>query len=352
MDKILLMGSHVFKRIFGLFIFCVGLWASVASAQTYVIPPPKSELPIIVKVGLTINDITSVNEENETITFEGLLMVHWHDKRLAFNPASTGTNVKIFTGEDAHAEVNKIWQPEVRLVEMRGKPQTYAEFLTITSKGEVRHTMRIYATVENRLDFHHFPFEIQMKNFELQSLLYDASHVKIIQMPRMQGYVNPDHLEGWQILSSNIRTTTVENKIFKEPFSRYLLEIVYERSSFFYVMQVIVPLVLIVLFSFSIFWMLHNPVVNRTAISLTALLTIVVFEWRIFSLLPHINYLTFLDVLLLFSFIIVAAAMFPSIAYDHLPTEKAKDRLQIWCRIGFPSAYFFGSLLITWYFFG
>ena len=52
--------------------------------------PPSEDGPIVVDIGFLLSNINGINEEAETFDFEGVLSMHWHDDRLAFDPAKTG----------------------------------------------------------------------------------------------------------------------------------------------------------------------------------------------------------------------------------------------------------------------
>lgn len=330
-----------------LFCILVFVWVipSLGATKDFVSPPVNR--PVVVQIGFAINDITKISERNETVTFEGMLTERWHDKRLAFDPVQAGTKIKYYTSDAAVKKLNQIWNPQIILRDLRGKPQIYATYLTIDASGEVTYGTRFLATVENRLNFVRFPFEKQFKFFAFQSHLYDASIVELQRLKMKEGFYNPTHLDEWQILDTKIKTSANYNPSFQKVFSQYTLEVIFVRQSLFYFMQTILPLVLIVLFSFSAFWMIQDPLVNRSMVSLTALLTIVVFQWRISGILPHISYLTFLDVLLLYSFMIVVIGLFPSLLYNHLQNEKTKMKLIRTCRWAFPVFYLLGILIIT-----
>lgn len=317
---------------------------SFAQTQQYRSLPEK--LPVKVKIGFSIDDIIEINEKKETVTFDGILTLQWHDSRLAFHPTRKTDPEKHYTDDNATKELNRIWHPHVLLVNLRGSPDVYASFLTIKPDGKVTYVRRFIAKIENQMDFTRFPFEAQEKIFSFQSLNYNSNQVQLVRMPEREGYFHPDHLEEWQFIGGHANVRDVINPLFNEKFSRYSLVLDYQRQSQYYFFQTLIPLFLIVSFSFCIFWMMDDPIVNRAAITLTAILTIVVFEWQIFRILPHISYLTFIDVLILYSFLIVVLTLFPSIAYTFAKSVN-KKKIATLCRWGFPILYLLGILVIV-----
>lgn len=328
-----------------LIFFLSVLFIHSAFSETLSRNLPKN-LPVKVKIGFSIDDVIDINEKKETITFDGILSLQWKDPRLAFTPTREYDPEKHYTDDNATKKINSIWHPHIILVNLRGSPDMYASFLTIKPSGVVTYVKRFIATIENQMDFTKFPFERQEKIFSFQSLNYNANQVQLVRMPEREGFFHPDHLEEWELIRSHINVKNVVNPLFNEKFSRYTLALDYQRQAEYYFFQTLLPLFLIVSFSFCIFWMMEDPIVNRAAITLTAILTIVVFEWQIFRILPHIAYLTFLDVLILFSFLVVVLTLFPSIGYNFTKKENRPILVKL-CRWGFPILYILGILIIV-----
>lgn len=162
------------------------------------------------------------------------------------------------------------------------------------------------------MNFHCFPFDRQVIHFVWTPFLYGSDQVILKPWPQRQGVVSSLHLAQWQVDKYHFKTfiNKPEHSIGPGVLkSRYALDLTIVREATYYGVQVFLPLVMIVLASFAVFWMRHNPLVNRVAISITAMLTIVVFQWRILVDIPHVPYLTFVHEVMLFSFVIVGSTI-------------------------------------------
>jgi len=327
------------------FIFFLIAWPS-AQAFTTLPPGPK---PIPVETGLYINDILGLVESNETMTFVGTLTLRWRDKRLAFNPEDVGTREKNFDTHSGRVALARIWYPQIELLKGRGPRQVQMLHLTISDMGVVTLTEKFLATTEVHMDLRHFPFDKQVVEVALRPFADDAALVQLKNLTEFSGVSKNVDMQGWILSKFVTGITTVDSKLYQTPFSQYNLMIQYNRISTYYIFQVFIPIMLIVLLSFSVFWMVTDPLVNRVAISLTAVLTIVVFEWRIASKLPRVNYHMFADAFMLTSFVIAASTILATLFLGRLEQQRKKKYLSIF-RIGYPILYLIAVAVVGVYF--
>lgn len=328
-----------FAILFVFLLFINPVWASTL---------PEAQ-PVVVKVGLFVNDISDINEKYQMFTFQGVLMQQWQDSSLKLS-RDRAAKTAIYTDAAAQAMLNKIWQPQLVLVNARGKVVLESSNLQISPSGKVTYLQRFQANVENVMNLRRFPFDEQIAHFDIEPLLYSAKQVRLQIMPKHQGISELAKLDTWRI--NSVRGGVV-NKVrppLTDKHSHYVLTLHYQRVYAYYVMHVMLPIILIVFFSFSVFWIMHNPAVNRIAISLTAILTVVVFQWRVLSDLPHVFYHTFLDMFMLFSFIMAAITVIPTLVYEHV-SPSGQARLVGACRLLFPMAYILGLIVVYLLFF-
>lgn len=105
----------------------------------------------------------------------------------------------------------------------------------------------------------------------------------------------------------------------------------------------------IVVLSWSIFWMSDEIAVNRIRLTATGVLTIVAYQFVVGRDLPRIAYLTLLDKVMIVSFMLLAVSVLPSLLVSYVQKDdmlraKRVDRLS---RILFPATYLVLLLLIA-----
>ena len=99
-------------------------------------------------------------------------------------------------------------------------------------------------------------------------------------------------------------------------------------------------LFVIVMLSWSVFWMSDEPFAGRSRISATGVLTIVAYQFVLAEGLPRVAYLTLLDKLMIVSFGLLAVTVLESLLVSRHPRGSAAalriDRAARWV---FPVAY-------------
>ena len=81
----------------------------------------------------------------------------------------------------------------------------------------------------------------------------------------------------------------------RQEFSRVLVQISADRRYEFYVWKVILPLIVIVAMSWSVFWVHPSDLNTQMQISITSMLAAIAFNFAISSSLPNLAYLTWID---------------------------------------------------------
>ena len=117
---------------------------------------------------------------------------------------------------------------------------------------------------------------------------------------------------------------------------------------------VIVPLVMLVMLSWSVFWMDRESLGDRMDISFIGILTIVAYQIMISEHLPRIPYFTLMATFLYLSFVVLFASVVVNLMVgrlDRIGQREKGDRIDHRCRWIFPFAYFGLILLAAAFFF-
>jgi len=129
--------------------------------------------------------------------------------------------------------------------------------------------------------------------------------------------------------------------------SAFAVSVDVQRKSFYIIRLIVFPLILIVLLSFSVFWMDRSSIGDRLSVSFIGILTAVAYQNLIADQMPHISYVTLMHGFLNFSFLTMCATVAINLvvsAADKRGEIELGDRIDRCCRWGFPLAYF-GVLL-------
>jgi len=130
--------------------------------------------------------------------------------------------------------------------------------------------------------------------------------------------------------------------------SEFVATVEVQRHSFYVRRLVTLPLIVIVLLSFSVFWMERSSLGDRMSVSLIGILAAVAYQVVMSEMLPRIAYVTVMNALLNISFLTMVATVVMNLVVGQLDKQgktALADRIDMRCRWIFPLTYF-GLLLI------
>ena len=323
-----------------------------ALSASALLTPPKKAGPVEVKVSFKLHDINEINDGAETFEFAGLLMLKWHDPRQAFDPAVEGVDEKIFQGNYQVDELSTGWCPQVVLVnESGGFYQQSGVLLRVQPDGTSTLIQTLNAAAETELNMRQFPFDAHRLEAVFEVLGFDKDEVILQVDSDAASFLSSEiPVPQWTTTgaSLSIRDRSAFHAGRASVSSAFVVGIDVQRESFYVTRLVIIPLIVIVLLSFAVFWMDRSSLGDRLSVSFIGILTGVVYQIVMSDHLPRISYVTLMHGFLNLSFMTMCAAAVINLVVGTLDRQgkgELGDRIDRRCRWGFPLAYF-GLMLV------
>ncbi len=311
--------------------------------------PPNPDGPTLADLSLFIIDVTGVDEIAGTFTVEAFLDLVWCDPRLAF-ASEAGTERQTFITGDAALKLDQIWWPDLLIANASSGRQVEKQILELSADGSVEYQERFTATLENNFELRRFPFDRQTLPIVIESFAWSSAALIFHSEGDKLSFDSEFEIPEWHTASVRTRIDSKPQARDRAPFSRLVLEIEVRRQAAFYIWKVLIPLVLLVAVSWSVFWMENENLAERLGVSLTGILTVVAYQFIVADYLPRISYLTFMDAVLFTSFAMMVLTIVENVwakassATDSQAGDERMRRFDKTCRWLFPTVY--GGLLV------
>ncbi|MGO9452123.1 MAG: hypothetical protein ACLQDV_13940 [Candidatus Binataceae bacterium] len=316
------------------------------------LPPPSHGQPVNIGIGLHIINIASIDEVAEQFEIDGYLLAKWVDSRLRYVSTGPGDEERDFLRD-------QIWIPYFEMVNAVTPHQRYDTSIRVTPDGTVTYVERFHVVLSSKFALRRFPFDSQS--------LVIVIHPFVRSLNRVTYSLYDHHV--WTAREFNQYSSlaqwdfeAVEPYIGSDqlysgaPVAEARFTIRVKRRSNFYIWKVILPLTLMVLLSWSVFWVEARDLSNQVQIAVTTILTVIAFAFAISASMPRVPYLTYIDAFFLtcyvFVFLAIVELMSVHLAHRREGTTDLGIRIQRICRWFVPLAFLVTNLILVVHFLG
>jgi hypothetical protein len=289
----------------------------VAQLEDLASERPPGESPTRVEVAFYLIDVMKVIDRDETFEADVFTHVSWNDPRLRDD------RMRVVPAAE-------VWMPNVVIFNERAVSKRLPEVVEIQPDGTVTYRQRFIGTFASSLALSRFPLDTQ--TLELRLLVYgnNVNEVVLVESANMPSARAAElGISDWQIgkLVTEAATFIPFPGIERSSLTARLPA---RRLLGYYLVQMMIPLILIVAMSWIPFWIDPSVVNTRTNVCVTTVLTLIAYRFMIGNLVPKLPYLTLVDELLLGATVLVALALGTVVFCAHL---VRRDRVSTVTRI-------------------
>jgi hypothetical protein len=283
------------------------------------------QLPIPVKVGLRLQQISNVDQLGENFSMVATMRMEWSDPALAYDPADCNCQYKIYQDtnfNDFLKASNNRW-PSFTFFNQQGNRWTQNRLVSVQPDGKATYLERFWSTFQAPdFDFRQFPFDEQTFYLRMDNI-YPETYFTFTNDDQFTGIGEQLGEEEWYILNGFTETST-ETMSSSMPVSRISFGIVVTRHLDYYIFRIFVPVVLIILVSWFTFFLKNYS--KRVDVASANVLLFIAYNFTIANDLPRLGYLTFLDTVLISAFVISVGVVLYNVILVRLEDGKLKDR--------------------------
>jgi hypothetical protein len=288
--------------------------------------------PTRVSMELYVIDIAEIDDRDQTFKADMSIRLQWHDPRLA-RPA--GSDV-------ISLPLSDIWNPRLRIGNQRDVKTHFPEVARIDWNGLVSYEQRYSGDFTTSADIRRFPFDERTIGIIMVTADHSPSDISLDFTETSIGRAGAFSIPNWTLGDVTAGTGAFEVLGGRE-FLQFSIEFSGSRRSSYYVWSVIFPLILIVMMSWSVFFIKPMHLAAQLTMSATSMLTLIAYRFAISSVLPPVPYLTKLDVFITGSTVLVFLALAESIVTGTLAENERNafaENMDRKARIVFPAVFF------------
>jgi len=277
---------------------------------------PDTKTPV--KIGFFVIDVKEIDDLEQTFTADVWFNETWNDPRLSEKALGRSLEKCVY-------REGEIWTPQIVVINRNGGEQLLARIARVDKDGNVNIIQRYVGDLTSDLDFSNFPFDTQELHFIMAAVGPDAEDIKFELDNDTTGQRDFFSTEGWSIKlvegkSSNENIKTWGNAPIRT-LHRMDFMLTAERDRGYYIWKVIVPLCLIVLMAWAVFWIDPKHLGPQVGLSTATVFTLIAYRFSIGFSLPKVSYFTRMDNFVLFSTILVFIALGTAIATSKISSD-------------------------------
>jgi hypothetical protein len=321
------------------------------SSEGSAVPRPRLSRPgskkgaTKVSVGMWLLDIDSIDSSAQNFVANFFVMLSWKDPRLVHSSRRNMTY-----------DITRIWTPRVQVANEIGLVRrTMPEIVDVAPDGTVAYRQRYVGPFSQPLDLDEFPFDTQTFRLHLITPGSSSEEIEFVRnqewidegIPMAAGIAKNISLPDWKIES--YRTDRLPYVVAKgADVAGFAFDFIAKRDSGYYVWKVILPLFLIVMMSWSVFWIDPSSAGTQIAVATTSMLTLIAYRFAIDTLVPKVSYLTKMDQFIVVGTVLVFLTLMQVVLTSRLAQigrEKLAKRIDRLSRWVFPGLFVVALIL-------
>ncbi len=314
-------------------------------------PPLQEGQPIPVSIAIHVINLSDIDEVMQRFHLMFYMFVQWHDSRLAFTPRDPLERFHVYA-------IDQVWHPRLDFINAVGARTISEASLRVEPDGKVLYAERAEAQLSTRFHLRRFPFDEQALQILVHPFVAQA-HLVTFKANQEHTWISSEEeayssLAQWDLVSIRTQHDHV-------PVSRFgtvpeaHFEILVRRKYTFYLWKIFLPLLLMVMLSWTVYWIDTRDLNSQVQISITTILTVIAFAFSISLSLPKVPYLTFIDAFFLDCLVFVFfTAIEMTTVHVSGRTRRAKVgvRIRHLSRILVPIVFVLSNAIIALHYFG
>ena len=286
--------------------------------------------PTEIQVLGAILDVDKIDSAEQNFTLNFYMIFRWQDSS------------QVHDGQgDKVRNLSDVWNPRLTILNTQRRWTNTKDVVEITPQGQVTYRLHIFGSFSQPMDLHDFPSDQHV--FEIPIVAAGYRQGEVVFTPRQD--VNSFMAETLSVADWKIGNMTGESRQVALANGLVLPGFVFSfegrRLLHHYVVKAIIPLALIVMMSWVVFWIDPKKASNQLGVAVTTVLTLIAYHIALSGRLPVIPYLTQMDKFIFSSTLLVFMSLIEVVLTSHF---SSTNRLSLARRIDRTARWFFPVL--------
>ncbi|XP_028315648.1 glycine receptor, alpha 4a isoform X1 [Gouania willdenowi] len=263
--------------------------------------------PVNVTCNIFINSFGSITETTMDYRLNVFLRQKWNDPRLAYREYPDDSL------DLDPSMLDSIWKPDLFFANEKGanfhEVTTDNKLLRIFQDGSVLYSIRLTLTLSCPMDLKNFPMDIQTCTMQLESFGYTMNDLIFEWLSENPVQVADDLTLPQFVLKDEMDLGYCTKYYNTGKFTCIEVKFHLERQMGYYLIQMYIPSLLIVILSWVSFWINMDAAPARVGLGITTVLTMTTQSSGSRASLPKVSYVKAIDIWMAVCLLFVFAAL-------------------------------------------
>ncbi len=293
--------------------------------------PDPAGTPTEVSVAALVIDLADIDDVKQEFTIDVYVIVRWRDGRLAADSE---------LDEERTLPLASVWHPALGALNRRGASIMLPEVVFIDPDGNVEYSQRYFGQIGSPLDLQEFPADTQ--TLEVRMLSYRYGPDELVVGSRGAQRLERMSVSGWRVGQPRLEPSLLDLPEVTRAGTSLQVEV--ERETGYYVLTMVMPLLLITLMAWAVFWIDPSLLPSQVGIATASVFTLIAFRFSLSLRLPEVSYLTTADWFVLTATLLVFGALGETVYAGRLAKLGREDAAR---RVDYHSRWIYLVALTT-----
>jgi len=288
--------------------------------------------PTEISVLGAILDVDKIDSAEQNFTLNLYTIFRWSDPRLAHD--GQGSVIR---------KLSEVWNPRLTIMNTQRLWANTKDDVEVSPAGEVTYRLHVFGDFSQPMDLQEFPRDRHTFEVPVVAAGYRAGEVIFSPVKEADSFMAEKlSVADWKVsnMQSASREVVLANGI---KLSGFVFSFEGERLVHHYFVKAMLPLALIVMMSWVVFWIDPKQIPNQLSVAVTTVLTLIAYHIALSGRLPEIPYLTIMDKFLFSSTLLVFMSLIEVVITSHF---SSTNRLEAARRIDKTARWFFPLLFL------